>query len=336
MSKGAAAILKIWITTGVKITLNEKEDTIIDLRCNYGADFNLKINDDTERWFIIPDFIKKVKLPKDSDLWIISHIHIGKGFEDMNSLLDCEGIGEIEYVEVDEANPYYKCVDGIVYNHNLTRFVFMPQFYNLKSEIHIPDTVYYFEGIYSIRSSIQKVNIPKALQQIRPKTFSFLDIKEITIPKNVKSIGKYGFSMNSKLKSVIFEGEDCEFGDGAFCTCHDLKYVKLPQKLKRIGSRFLELSASLTEIELPDTLEVIEKQAFANSGLKHIVIPESVKYIGRRAFQSCYDLEYVIFKGKPFIHETAFENSEDTLLIFEEGDENHEENKQAICNIDSS
>lgn len=67
----------------------------------------------------------------------------------------------------------------------------------------------------------------------------------------------------------------------------NVRSIKLPPTLKRIEDQTFYFS-SLTEIDLPESLEYIGNSAFAIcQGLESVNIPASVKTIGENAFQYC-------------------------------------------------
>jgi len=67
----------------------------------------------------------------------------------------------------------------------------------------------------------------------------------------------------------------------------------IPEGVKAIGESAFE-NCRIEFIELPDTLEIIDRRAFRFClYLKKIIIPDSVKIIGNEAFRQCKNLEYI-------------------------------------------
>ena len=85
-----------------------------------------------------------------------------------------------------------------------------------------------------------------------------------TIPAEVKTIGRHAFSGNKNLTGVKFQGKVTKIEDRAFYEC-----------------------SYLTQITLPESLEVIGASAFEGTGLTGITIPRNVKTIGGYAFDCC-------------------------------------------------
>lgn len=74
-----------------------------------------------------------------------------------------------------------------------------------------------------------------------------------------------------------------------------------------IDERAFSDCSDIEEIILPNTITVIEGDAFAHSCIKHIEIPDSVTAIDAFAFYKCENLEEIIFgKGIKHISNCAF------------------------------
>lgn len=64
----------------------------------------------------------------------------------------------------------------------------------------------------------------------------------------------------------------------------DDKNISIPYGVIKIGDSVFEGCDSLNEINIPDSVRIIGKEAFLDCGLNSVVIPESVEEIGERAF----------------------------------------------------
>lgn len=95
-------------------------------------------------------------------------------------------------------------------------------------------------------------------------------LKEVSIPKGVRSIG-----------------------DWAFATCTYLTKVSLPSTLRTIGIQAFAEDESLKSIHLPSKLQSIAGSAFCYSGLTNIVIPNQIKIMQANVLGSCKNLTSV-------------------------------------------
>lgn len=87
-----------------------------------------------------------------------------------------------------------------------------------------------------------------------------------------------------------------------------LKSIELNKSLKIIGDSCFSGCKGLTEINLPDGINMIGDSAFSYSGVKNITIPGSIQTIRHFTFGRCGDLVAAnIMPGVEIIGESAFE-----------------------------
>src|SRR5690606_10741540 len=113
--------------------------------------------------------------------------------------------------------------------------------------------------------------------------------KTLKIGKGAKEIGHLIFSpVKSNVKNLeTVEMKDVEIiGEFAFAGLEKLKNVTLSDNLKEIKVNAFSKTKSLTSIKLPEGLEKIGSEAFANSGLTSIEIPGTVKKLEQLTFES--------------------------------------------------
>lgn len=118
-------------------------------------------------------------------------------------------------------------------------------------------------------------------------------LTKITLPDSVSSIGEEAFSQ-SGLKSFTLPPKCTEVPFACFQYCYDLEKVELHGECKEIGVRAFESSYALKRITLPEGLESIERNAFANSGLREVTLPKSIKHVDLDAFDNCQYLKEII------------------------------------------
>ena len=121
-----------------------------------------------------------------------------------------------------------------------------------------------------------------------------------------------------ELQTVIIEEGVTEIPKNAFYFYYDprftnLKTVKIPSSVKKIGEYAFSGCESLASVELSEGLETIEADAFAGyKKLTAIKIPASVKEIQKNAFYNCSELNSVTFapnSSLTTIGEQAFESN---------------------------
>jgi hypothetical protein len=98
--------------------------------------------------------------------------------------------------------------------------------------------------------------------------FRFCDnLQMVKLSDALQRLEQYTFSQCNKLRAVVF-GKNLRFiGESAFYDCEQLSFV-----------------------DLPDTVEVIEAEAFECSGLKELRLPNKIRELNLNIFNRCYEL----------------------------------------------
>ena len=100
-------------------------------------------------------------------------------------------------------------------------------------------------------------------------------LQEVSIGKNVTSIGGY-----------------------AFCDCYSLASITIPDGVTSIGAGTFSNCNSLASITIPDGVTSIGYNVFSNCySLASITIPDGVTSIGDNAFSSCMGMRYYDFSS---------------------------------------
>ena len=124
------------------------------------------------------------------------------------------------------------------------------------------------------------------------------DLKEVSLPPTVKTIGAAAFKGCSKLVAVALPQELRAVGKEAFANCQLLKAPTLPDDLEWIGPKAFADCGSIEEIRLPYKLNLIGEEAFWScDNLTNVVFPYNLKLIGARAFAFCEKLESLEIPG---------------------------------------
>lgn len=132
--------------------------------------------------------------------------------------------------------------------------------------------------------------------------------KSFTIPNNISKIGSSAFAYNETLEEVIIPSNVLYISEWAFSGCENLKKVIIEDnKLIAIDGYAFFGCSSLSEIDLPTSLNKLGTNAFAGTELKEVIIPEGVTVVSDGLFYKCSLLEKVILpEGILTIGEKAF------------------------------
>ncbi len=213
-------------------------------------------------------------------------------------------------------NKYYKSIDGVIYNTDLTELVAFPCSKNFK-RLNIPKSVHTIGSYaFGMMNRAQAFVIPSTITTIRDYAFyNTISLESVFIPSSITSIGDSAFAKSESLVSVEFDDDlhlmelnatfsDCKaiknvtFGD--HCNIDALYATFYKSGIESIdldcGAPILTktfMYSSLREVKLHNGIETIEYGAFQKTLLKKIVIPDTVTFIGGRVFEDCEALSYV-------------------------------------------
>ena len=164
---------------------------------------------------------------------------------------------------------------------------------------------------FALCGSLTDIALPESLLNIEPAAFAYcLSLKSVIIPASVASMGNDVFLGCEALGAIQVEQENL-----IFCSMDGVLFNKdrtallrypmgkaadsysIPGSVAKIGVRAFE-DCRLASILIPDSVEVVDEEAFGNCRLlKSVELPESVLEIGSLAFFSCTALESVSIPG---------------------------------------
>lgn len=222
----------------------------------------------------------------------------------LNNHFDKGGLGmslyapSCEAVYVDEENPYFCSVDGVLYNKDMSILIWCP---SGKTGHHdIPDSVKIIAAGAFQYSKCAEIQIPNGVEILGRDAFSNVYWKTIVIPKSVKTIYNGCFFGCSQLTSVRIEASDeIEFGTQVFDECHNLQTAGPIGSGSNIEFCWVEIipeqafsdCSSLLNVIIPAGITTIKNDAFYGcSGLQELLIPNSVQVIEEYAFGNCKSL----------------------------------------------
>lgn len=108
------------------------------------------------------------------------------------------------------------------------------------------------DNIFERCTSLNEVTLPASLVEIRSDAFCGSAIRNIVLPKSVKSIWQFAFKDCSYLESIDL-GNIKYIGQGVFQNCTSLNKIVFPDSLEEIeGNYMFSGCTNLTEIVLPE------------------------------------------------------------------------------------
>ncbi len=251
--------------------------TVLDIDYVSSVEYDRENADVNTNFEIIKDESKKVTsvgsyaLNCDEKVKVIN-IGAGVDFVDPKAFYSCWALQQIE---VDENNPNYCDVDGVLYNKDKTEIICRPcdhDTYLAEKYGHAK----YDENGYRIEPTAEDANyeqyvddvltfvVPSSVKTIGQLCFNYANMKTVYIPEGVTVIETLGFFEIPLLENIYSYKPASEVTDSHFTSQEALGevYNSLPEGLEYIGS-----------------------DAFSyNQAMNYVYIPASVTHIGHHAF----------------------------------------------------
>lgn len=225
---------------------------------------------------------------------ILNSISFGKDIKsiDGKSIYSCWWV---QNVWIDDENPYYCDLDGVIYTKDLTEVVFYPNdhdkylraqtgYDNLLDDEGKPMeelwgvTERYDEAfLKEYNEKVRTYVIPSTVTKIGQLAFAYSNITDLYIPEGVKTMESMAVFKNTVLLNVFSYKTDKEITDVTYKAIDSMSevYNSLPEGLEYIGSDCF----------------------YYTRGLSYLYIPSSVKFIGHHAFWDAVYKENDELKG---------------------------------------
>lgn len=213
--------------------------------------------------------------------------------------IDHVAAGELGHVILNEATYLQEVNKLTVVSGNLNN----DDWNTLKSMSNLVELDISGMAVTSIPSStfenkwgLEKIVLPKKLESIGHAAFRCTGLKEIELPENLTTLDSYAFQSCSSLISVKMSGKVTGISGYCFQECRNLQKVELAEGLQVIYNDAFYRCNSLQSIKFPSTLTTIGYESFLETDLREIDIPASVENIERYAFGNNKNLKKVTFR----------------------------------------
>ena len=234
------------------------------------------------------------------------------------------GCSALVEITVDEANPVYCSVDGVLFEKKNSIPLQCPQ--GKAGTYKIPDGVTKIgPGAFTNCTKLTGVTIPNSVTEIGTNAFAgCTSLSSINIPASVSSIVGVPFSGCSALTAIMVDAANPFYSseDGVLfnkqktvlilCPGSKAGHYEIPGSVTTISPAAFADCLNLTGITIPNSVSEIGGGAFSRcTGLMSMAIPASVHQIGADAFLACAKLMAIkVDSANP-----AYSSSEDGVLF---------------------
>lgn len=239
------------------------------------------------------------------------------------SFTNCPNLVELN---VSSTNTYFVEEDGILYDKDKTKIVFVNQT-RLSEVIVLPDTLEEIGSqIFKDNKIIKELTIPASVKNVNYNALKGCQFEKVIIGEGTKSLPDFLFSDCTKLKEVVLpeslEKMGCAVFDGCtslesfiipdnvnidsgfslFRDCVNLKYVKLPANMTLIPQYIFAGCTSLESLEIPYGVVELETNMIQGcNNIKSIVVPDTVTSLEYDAFVSSGVEKIVLLGNAPVL-----------------------------------
>lgn len=174
-------------------------------------------------------------------------------------------------------------------------------------------------------TKLESVTIPRTVRSIGDYAFTLcVALKSIKIPEFLTSIGYNAFTGCSALESIVVDSDNLKFDSRNNCNAiietqtntilYGCKNTVIPGSVRTIGKEAFMAQVNMRNLTIPNSVRTIGEMAFELcTKLEAISIPNSVSTIGGRAFSRCFNMRSLsLGNSLEKIGYSAF--SEDTCL----------------------
>lgn len=235
-------------------------------------------------------------------------LYIGKNMKGYT--LNLAGCNNFKTIEVDEGNKFYKAVDNVLFNKDMTELIKFPP----KSEVTeytVPDSVTKIKQIaFDDCDNLRRVKLPEGIEYKNlwaPDTIRFENMAIYKGYKNMEYMGDTiyyteGESEDGKRFS-IHEVRD-ENGDKAFA---------IPEYFADYSTASIDMTVYVIDgIESVDAsvFDKLPDRIFYESPVKNVILSDNLKVIDQLEFLGCYNLKSInLPEGLERIERCAFSSA---------------------------
>lgn len=198
------------------------------------------------------------------------------------------------------------------------------------SSVSLPSTLTKIEDKAFFESKVEEIAFPEGIESIGKSAFQ--NCKSLRKADNFERIRRFGVSAFSGCENLVFEkltlkkGAEYaersfsgvavyeaeyvegfkETGNYLFSGCKQLKKVVLPSTVTRISLGTFKDCEALEDINLSESVKVVDEDAFKNCGFTSVTIRSKTGYY-ISAYSDCKKLKEAVFEGsRTYVMDSLF------------------------------
>jgi len=258
--------------------------------------------------------LKDIKLPENltsidscafSDCTGLTNIKIPKSLTSISSDV-FEGCTELAEINVDENNPVFCSVDGVMFDKAMTTLICFPE--GKKGKYSVPDGIISIgRGAFFHKCKLTGISFTQSFL-FNSYGFHGEHLTDFTVNElNPKYCSVDGVLFNKDKSKLISYPENKDRTD-----------YTVPDGVIIIDTIAFLRCKHLINIVLPVSLKIIQDNAFLGcKELKIITLPMNLQYIGQGAFEFCPNLETITLSRKTKIVYEAFKGFNGKLVYMD-------------------
>jgi hypothetical protein len=182
----------------------------------------------------------------------------------------CSGCSKLSQFVVDENNPVYSSLDGVLYNKDKTIIIRYPS--GKKA------------SLFSSPNTVVEIG-NGAFEQC-------VSLSNIILTESLKVVRNFAFRGCTALTALIVPSMVNEMGSSCFEDCYSLISLGLPMFITEINNAMFKNCRSLSQVTLPETVREIRSNAFSGCvSINSVVLGQNIKGLGDNAFMGCSGLK---------------------------------------------
>lgn len=228
---------------------------------------------------ILPESVEKIDSYAFVGCKAISSLRIPSSVREVDG--SCFADCNILSFSVDENNPFYSAIDGVIFSKDHSTLVAFPSAYS-KEHYVVPLGTKVIGHAAFMDSHIESVALPDGLIRIEDAAFEGSNIRKLDMPDSIVSVGKLAFRYCWNLENIRLSNKLSSLPHQVFSGCCKLRDLNVPSSVKTIFYSAIAWCDGLENLYLHDGLEEIVDEGpmlGVKGKLKTVYLPATINKV---------------------------------------------------------